>query len=130
MPSGPDLVRSPEICASGSEVPGFVFGILIIFFVIGISLAVQPDSSLANLPLANDRASNRPGVPSQTSGMRISDSRPLRSRGCVPTKIADLQIRPVENRFVTLDISTLSFPHSFGSKDLRFPKFGMRSALP
>jgi hypothetical protein len=65
MPSGPDLVRSPEICASGSEVPGFEFGILIIFFVIGISLAVQPDSSLANLPPANDRASNRPGVPSQ-----------------------------------------------------------------
>ena len=108
MPSGPDLVRSPEICASGSEVPGFVFGISIIFFVIGISLAVQPDSSLANLPLANDRASNRPGVPSQTSGMRISDSRPLRSRRCLPTKIADLQIRPVESRFVTLDISTLS----------------------
>ena len=50
---------------SGSEVPGFVFGILIIFFVIGISLAVQPDSSLANLRPANDRASNRPGVPSQ-----------------------------------------------------------------
>jgi hypothetical protein len=62
MPSGPDLVRSPEICASGSEVPGFEFGILIIFFVIGISLAVQPDSSLANLPPANDRASNRPGA--------------------------------------------------------------------
>jgi hypothetical protein len=60
-----DLIRSPEICASGSEVPGFVFGILIIFFVIGISLAVQPDSSLANLPPANDRASNHPGVPSQ-----------------------------------------------------------------
>jgi hypothetical protein len=56
VPSGPDLVRSPEICASGSEVPGFVFGILIMFFVIGISLAVQPDSSLANLPPAK-----RPG---------------------------------------------------------------------
>jgi hypothetical protein len=27
-----------------------VFGVLIIFFVIGISLAVQPDSSLANHP--------------------------------------------------------------------------------
>lgn len=39
-----------------------MFGILIIFFVIGISLAVQPDSSFANLPPANDQASNRPGV--------------------------------------------------------------------
>jgi hypothetical protein len=40
--------------------------------------------------------------------MGISDSRPLRSRRCAPTKIADLQIRPVDGRFVTLDTSTLS----------------------
>jgi hypothetical protein len=40
----------------------------------------------------------------------------------VPTKIVDLQIRPVESRFVTSTSQHLVFPHSFGSKGLRFPK--------
>jgi hypothetical protein len=40
----------------------------------------------------------------------------------MPTKIADLQIRPVENRFVTLDISTLSFPAQFWIEGLTVPK--------
>jgi hypothetical protein len=54
--------------------------------------------------------------------MRISDSRPLRSRRCLPTKIADLQIRPVESRFVTLDISTLSFPAQHWIEGFTVPK--------
>jgi len=51
-----------------------------------------------------------------------SGSRALRSRRWVPTKTADLQFRPVDSRFATLDTSTLSFPAQLWIEGLTAPK--------
>jgi hypothetical protein len=58
-----------------------------------------------------------------------SGSRALRSRRWVPTKTADLQFRPVDSRFATLDTSTLSFPAQLWIEGLTAPKIWYAKCL-
>ena len=61
----------------------------------------------------------------------FSHSRALRSRHSVLTKAASSQLIAVLRAASSLlTPQHLVSPHSFGSRDLRLPKVGMRNAFP